>query len=353
MATIEQGALRAFAQALLQAEGLAEDLAATTAEVLVEGDMIGHDTHGVGLLPWYLEELAAGQMTTSGAPAVVSDRGACFVWDGRQLPGAVLLARAVDQACDRAATHGVVTAAIHSAHHTCALAVFLRRATDRGLIAQISVSNPAAARVAPFGGTRPLLTPNPLAAGFPTSGDPILVDVSASITTTTMTQTLAREGGQFPEPWVLTAGGKPSTDPREVTERGGTLMPLGGALKGHKGFGLALIVDLLGQGLSGRGRANVAPGPLSQSAFLQVIDPDAFVGAAGFLAQADYLAEAARANPPSDPAHPVRMPGDAASARRRRAQKVGVPVADALLDRLCALARARGIETPPTHRYGA
>lgn len=338
--------LTAFALALLVSGGLDPDLALTTAEVLVEGDMIGHDTHGVGLLPWYLDELAAGHMARSGDPAVVSDRGAAFVWDGRLLPGAVLLTRAMDLACDRAAAQGVVTAAIHSAHHTCALAVFLRRATDRGLIAQISVSNPAAARVAPFGGTRPLLTPNPLAAGFPTSGDPILVDVSSSVTTTTMTQTLAREGGRFPEAWVLTADGHPSDDPREVTERGGSIMPLGGALKGHKGFGLALIVELLGQGLSGRGRANVAPGPLAQSAFLQVIDPAAFAGAAAFAEQADHLAAASRANPPADPDRPVRMPGDAASSRRRRALADGVPVADALWVRLSALAEARGVPVP-------
>ena len=123
--------LTAFALALLVSGGLDPDLALTTAEVLVEGDMIGHDTHGVGLLPWYLDELAAGHMARSGDPAVVSDRGAAFVWDGRRLPGAVLLTRAMDLACDRAAALGVVTAAIHSAHHTCALAVFLRQRLSR------------------------------------------------------------------------------------------------------------------------------------------------------------------------------------------------------------------------------
>jgi LDH2 family malate/lactate/ureidoglycolate dehydrogenase len=278
---------------------------------------------------------------------VIADHGACFVWDGKLLPGAVLLTRAVDQACDRAADYGVVTAAIHSAHHTCALAVFLRRATDRGLIVQISVSNPAAARVAPYGGTRPLLTPNPMAAGFPTAGDPILVDVSSSVTTTTMTQTLAREGGRFPEPWVLTADGQPSDDPRTVTERGGTIMPLGGALKGHKGFGLGVIVDLLGQGLSGKGRANTpAPGALSQSAFVQVIDPAFFAGRAAFTAQSTHLAAACRANPPADPACPVRMPGDKASALHRQALATGVQLDAGLWSRLRGLALSLHVPAP-------
>ena len=335
--------LTSLAKGLLQAGGMEEDLARVTAEVLVEGDMIGHDTHGVGLLPWYLAEIAAGNLATTGRPEVVSDRGAAFVWDGRLLPGAWLLRAALDQAAERVTTQGVVTAAIRNCHHTCALAAFMRPMTDRGLIVQLSVSNPAAERVAPFGGTRALLTPNPLAVGFPTEGDPILIDVSASVTTTTMTQTLAREGGRFPEPWVLTAAGTPSDDPREVTERGGTIMPLGGALKGHKGFGLALMVDLLGQGLSGKGRANTrAPGPLAQSAFLQVIDPAFFAGLDAFTEQSTHLAKACRSNPPADPARPVRVPGDSASARRRDALANGVPVDDAVWSRLHELDAARG-----------
>lgn len=341
MPRLPEPVLTAFATAILTAAGLDGDLAQATAEVLVEGDMIGHDTHGVGLLPWYVAEIQVGHMARTGRPRVVADHGATFVWDGQLLPGAWLLRSALELAAERVATHGVVTGAIRNCHHTCALSAFLRPLTDRGLVVQLSVSNPAAERVAPFGGTRALLTPNPLAVGFPTDGDPILVDVSTSITTTTMTQTLGKEGGRFPEPWVLTADGQPSDDPREVTERGGTIMPLGGALKGHKGYGLALMVELLGQGLSGKGRANTnAPGPLAQSAFLQVIDPAFFAGRDAFAEQSSHLAEACRANPPVDPSRPVRVPGDGASAARRASLAEGVPLDDGLWQKLLTLARS-------------
>ncbi|MGO8521418.1 Ldh family oxidoreductase, partial [Rhizobium ruizarguesonis] len=83
----------------------------------------------------------------------------------------------------------------------------------------------------------------------------------------------------------LTAAGEPTDAPREVMERGGTMMPLCGQLKGHKGFGLGLIVELLGQGLSGKGRANTPSGVVSQSAFLQGIDPACFAGLDAFTAQ--------------------------------------------------------------------
>ena len=224
----------------------------------------------------------------------------------------------------------------------------MRKATDRGLIVQISVSNPAARRVAPYGGTQPVLTPNPLAMGFPTSGDPILVDVSSSITTTTMTQLLAKKGERYPEAWGLTADGQPTDDPREITERGGTMMPLGGALKGHKGYGLGLIVDLLGQGLSGKGRANTeAPGPLAQSAFIQVMDPDFFAGLGAFCEQSDWLAEACRSNPPAPwNKGAVRVPGDKASQLRREALAQGVPVADNDLARMAKHAERLGVALP-------
>lgn len=352
MPLIPHDHLWALAADLLAAAGMQTDKAETTATVLLEGDMIGHETHGVALIPMYLSALAKGEMTGGGDPEVVSDRGASFVWDGRLLPGAWLVTRALEQACDRLATHGVVTAAIRASHHTCALAAFMRPVTERGYIARLSCSNPAANRMAPYGGTRPLLTPNPIAYGFPTRGTPIVVDVSCSITTTTMTQTLARSGERFPEAWAQTSDGTPTDDPREVTERGGALLPLGGALKGHKGYGLALAEELLTQGLSGKGRANTAaPGPLAQSVFLQVMDPGAFAGLDPFLDQSDHLAGACRSNPPAAGARgPVRVPGDAAAAKRARALAEGVPVTAPVLAALTEAAESLKIGLRETAR---
>lgn len=343
--TIEHRALTDFAARLLGAAGMAADKAAVQAEIVVEGDLIGHATHGVAQLPWYVDALASGEMAGDGEPEIIADRGASFAWNGRHLPGAWLLRGALDLACERVATHGVVSGALSNCHHTCALAAYLPRVTTRGHIALLNTSNPAAGRMAPFGGTRALLTPNPLAAGFPTGGDPVMIDISSSITTTTMTQTLAREGRRFPDRWALTAAGEPTDDPREVTERGGSLLPLGGADMGHKGYGLALLVELLSQGLAGFGRAD-RPAQLSQGVFLQVIDPDAFAGRDAFLRQADFLAAACRANPPAPGVDAVRLPGDNAMRKRRRALADGVPVAAATRARLGELAKRLGVAAP-------
>lgn len=144
---------------------------------------------------------------------------------------------------------------------------------------------------------------------------------------------------RFPKVWAFTAAGEPSDDPCEITERGGSMMPLGGALKGHKGYGLGLMVELLGQGLSGKGRADAVPSVFGQSAFLQVIDPEAFTGLDAFIRQSDHLAQACRENPSAPTttgAAPV--PGDAAARKRRRALPVDFLVGEDQLAKLLPIA---------------
>lgn len=338
MIRVDVSQLRAGIAELLSAAGMDADKAAIVAETLVEADLIGHVTHGSALVEGYLDALASGELNGRGSYDVLADRGACVTWRGNRLPGAWLLRQAMDLACERAPQFGVVTVAIGGSHHTGALAAYLPRATERGFVAEICCSTTSAARMAPFGGTEPVLTPNPLAVGLPTEGDPILIDVSSSITTTSLTRTLAAKGERYPEKWALTAAGEPTDDPREVTERGGTLLPLGGTHKGYKGFGLALMVDVLSQGLSDFGRAD-PPSPMSLAVFLQVIDPDAFGGRAAFARRAGFVADACRAVKPAPGVLGVRVPGDGAARARRAALADGVPVDESVL---AGLARRAG-----------
>jgi LDH2 family malate/lactate/ureidoglycolate dehydrogenase len=342
---IDVKVLRSGIAELLATAGMDADKAAVVAEMLVEADLIGHSTHGSGLVAGYLDALASGELNGSGSYEVVADRGACVTWRGNRLPGAWLLRQGLDLACERAGEYGVVTVAIAGSHHTGALAAYLRPVTERGLVGEICCSTTSAARMAPFGGTTAVLTPNPLAVGFPTGGDPILIDLSASITTTTMTRTLAAKGERYPEKWALTSAGEPTDDPREVTERGGTLLPLGGTHKGYKGFGLALMVDVLTQGLADFGRED-PPAPMSLAVFVQVIDPDAFGGRAAFARRAGFTAGACRAVPPAPGFAGVRVPGDGAARSRRAGLRDGVLVDEAVLDALASCAAALGVPWP-------
>jgi L-lactate dehydrogenase len=340
--------LTRLAAGLLAAAGMERDKAETVARLLVLTDMLGRRTHGVALCPLYLDQLEQGLMTPRGEPERATDGGAVVVWDGNYLPGLWLVSRALDLAFARLPAHGVVTVAIRRSHHIACLATLVKQATDRGHVAILATSDPAFSFVAPFGGREPVLTPNPLAIGWPTTRGPVLIDISASITTVSMARQKAAAGELLQHPWLLDAEGRPTRDARvlEQAEPRGSLLPLGGLEYGHKGFGLALMVEALTQGLSGLGRKG-SEKRWGGNVFLQVLDPEAFAGRAAFMAEMDRLAELCRASAPLREGVLVRMPGEQAERNIAEAEARGVPVDATVVERLAAAAARHGLAMPP------
>lgn len=335
--------LVAFADRLLTRQGLEKDKAESVARILVEGDLLGHDTHGLALLPAYLGELEKGRMTKSGEPEIINQLPAAALWDGRRLPGPYLVEKALSIASAMAQTYGTGTVSIRRSHHIACLAAFLKPVTDRGLVVQILCSDPNVASVAPYGGREAVFTPDPLAIGIPTSGDPILVDISASITTNGLVNRYAANGRKFSYTCLLDAQGTPTDDPMEVTQNGGTILPLGGLETGHKGFGLALMIEALTGGLAGFGRADAGEG-WGANVFVQVLHPAAFGGVEGFERQMDWLAGACRSCPPAAGFDEVRLPGQRGLARREKQLTEGVELHESIMPRLRVWAEKLGIE---------
>ncbi len=317
-------ALIDYATRLLAAAGLAEAHRDAVARTLVEGDLLGHDTHGLALLPGYLDALASGSMCRSGDPLVLSDKPAALLWDGRRLPGPSLVQRGIDTLAPRARAYGSATLVIRRSHHIACLAAYLLRATQEGLVLLLSSSDPSVQSVAPHGGTRAVFTPNPIAIGVPTSNTPFLIDISSSVTTNAMTARRHKAGELFEEPWMLDAQGHATREPGVLFDTPpGTILPLGGLAAGHKGFGLAVLIEALTSGLAGFGRADPAEG-WGATVFMSLYDPDAFGGAADFRRQMDWLAQACRDNPPRPDVSRVRMPGDGGMTRRAAQLEGGV-----------------------------
>ena len=317
-------ALIECAELLLRAAGLDAGKAGAVAHTLVEGDLLGHDTHGLALLGPYLGELENGTMTAAGEPDIVNQRPAAQVWDGRRLPGPWLTIKAIDACATMAKTYGTGSVVIRRSHHIAALAAYLTRATDQGLMLLIHCSDRNSASVAPFGGRDPVFTPNPMAFGIPTGGEPILVDISCSITTNGMSGRLAKEGKRFPGPWLLDDKGMPTDDPRfGLPGGGGSIQLLGGTDAGHKGFGLTLLVEALTGGLAAHGRADPREG-WGATVFVQVLDPEAFGGLAGATRQMDFIAAACHASQPRTGGAPVRLPGERGHKRRATQLASGV-----------------------------
>ncbi len=337
------GHLTEFATQLLAAAGLDGDKAGAVAAILVEGDLLGHTTHGLALLGPYLAELESGAMTRDGGPQVLQDLPAAVTWDGRRLPGPWLVLQALALATERAKRCGTGTVVIRRSHHIACLAAYLRRATDQGLMLLLTCSDANSASVAPFGGLDPVFTPNPLSAGIPTPGDPILVDISSSATTNGLTSRLHKEGGRLPAPWLIDGHGQPSNDPSVLfTEPRGTILPLGGIDSGHKGYGLSLLVEALTGGLAGHGRADPREG-WGATVFLQVINPAAFAGADSFQRQTGAVVQQCHASRPAQPGKPVRLPGERGLALAREQQLAGVELYPAILPSLEPWARKLGV----------
>ena len=342
--------LHAYAAALLRGAGLAEDRAAVVAEVLVEGDLLGHDTHGLAQLPGYLGALMAGTMTAAGDPAAVSDRGAAVLWDGCRLPGPWLVVQALNLAMERARRHGTGTVVIRRSHHIACLAAYAERVTRHGMVMLLASSDPSVASVAPHGGIRALMTPNPIAAGFPARGaagdEPVIMDISTSTTTNGLTGRLKSEGRMLDHPWLVDAAGQPTRDPAALfTDPPGCILSLGGLDSGHKGYALGLLVEALTAGLGGFGRADPAEG-WGAAVFVQVLDPAAFGGTDAFTRQTGWLADAARSVPPIPGGPGVRLPGARGLARRRAALAEGLRLYPTILPALAPWAERLGVAAP-------
>ena len=339
--------LERFATALFAAAGMDADKASRVARLLVLTDAMGRRTHGLAMATSYLADIGQGGMRITGEPQVVSDNGVSAVWDGDYLPGLWLVERAIETALPRAAAHGLAAVAIRRSHHIGCLAALVKQAADRGFVALIANSDPAGRRVAPYGGSEALFTPNPFAVGYPGADHPVLVDLCASITTTSMTRQKLAAGEQFEHPWLLDADGVPTRDPAvlEQAQPRGSLQLIGGPEYGHKGFGLALAIEALSQGLSGHGRKD-APRRWGGNVFLQLIDPALFAGRDAFAEQMDFLSERCRSNRPIRADRPVRVPGDQAARGIAAAQAEGIAYDQATWNALNDWARRLGVESP-------
>jgi LDH2 family malate/lactate/ureidoglycolate dehydrogenase len=338
--------LLGLSTALLETAGMEMEIAAVVSEVLVEGDLLGHTTHGLALLPAYLQELEQGKMKGSGVPEVIADRGGAVTLDGDYLPGPWLVYYAQDLALRRIGEQPVVTVVIRRSHHTAALAAYVRRVTDIGLVFLMTCSDPSVQSVAPFGGLEPLYTPNPIAAGFPTGGEPVIIDMSASCTANGVTGRLYREGRRLPHPWLLDRDGELSDDPAVLfADQPGSILPLGGKELGYKGYALGLLVEALTAALAGSGRAEEIE-HWGASVFLQIIDPGAFAGNEAFTRETGWLTAACRANPvrPGEPA--VRLPGERALRLRREQLDRGVRLYPSIMPALKPWAEKLGVSLP-------
>lgn len=342
--------IRQQAAEVLRAWGMLEPTAERTAAIMADADVRGIDSHGISMLPSYAIKLAAGGLRIGATSEVVHDDGrAVTVIDAHAGLGHVVAEQAMDIASDRARTFGVGIAVVRNSHHFGAAGYYARRAAEHGLIGIVTTSA-ATMTQAPTGGVTRRLGTNPLAFAAPAaSGAPFVLDMSTTVVAVNKVKTYALSGKPLPADWVADETGRPVHDSGEAlrllrhsTEGG--LMPLGGPTTltaGHKGYGLAMMVQILSCGLSGAGMPG-GRSPDDVGHMLLAIDPSAFGTEVDAPEYVTGLIDLMHATTPLDATVGVLVAGEPEERARAERLSAGIGLPAALLQQLRDICDAHG-----------
>jgi LDH2 family malate/lactate/ureidoglycolate dehydrogenase len=340
MRTLGAEALQDWSAALLSAAGLEEDAAATVAETLVATSLRGVDSHGVARLPIYVERLRAGVLNPRPRPKVDRRDGAVAVVDGDAGPGQIAGLFATDLSVELAGSFGIGAVSVHSSNHYGAAGIYAARAARAGMIG-LSTTN-ADPLAVPFGGARKALGTNPIAFAAPTDGGVFVLDMATSQVAANKVFNARDEGRSIPEGWAVDESGAAITDPNEFY----AVVPLGG----YKGYGLALMVEVLSGVLGGAGVTHGVAGlfanleePQGLGHFHLALDPERTVGRERFAAVLSGLLDELRKIPPAPGFEEVLVAGDPEERAERERSADGIPLPDALVEKLEALSGELGV----------
>ena len=246
----EKNLVRAI-DAIALAGGSEPGEARLVAENLVTANLTGHDSHGIGMIPRYVDSLIEGGLQPNRHPVVKFDGGALVALDGEAGYGQVIGMEATAIAIERAKAHGVCVMALANSHHLCRIGQWAEQAVAEGLVSISFVNVISRSIVAPFGGSDARFGTNPCTIGIPLAGQaPFILDMATSGVAQGKVRVAHNKGEKLPPGLLLDDKGNPTLDARfGVVEPFGALTTFGL----HKGYGLAVVCELLGGALTGGG----------------------------------------------------------------------------------------------------
>lgn len=340
---IAEKAARTLTRIALRKAGVPASDASQVADALVDTSLRGIDTHGLRLLPQYLDELATGVAKAEPAIQIVKDRGAGVMVDADGALGVLAGLTAARFAEQRARAYGVAAVGVRNSNHFGAASVYTRQIARHGLVG-IAVTS-AASRVAPYGGVEPLFGTNPIsiAAG---DDDEFAHDMATSQVCFGEVKHRRAQGRPLDGGWATDADGHSTNDPDEAY----ALSPLGG----YKGQGLAMLVTLLGSVLTGAPLdwqlSQVGEGTPGKGRgvghLVLALDPGAFAGQTDFTAGLTDMLHTVRAATPAVPNQPVLVPGDPERAHETQRRHDGIALDARTADVFTALAAIHDLPGP-------
>ncbi|MBV8615430.1 MAG: Ldh family oxidoreductase [Acetobacteraceae bacterium] len=338
---------RAQIKAILGAWGMPEENAEQTSEILAWADLHGVDSHGISMLPGYDRLRRQRRARMDARPEIVRETPVSALIDGGGGLGHVPARFAMCMAIDKARRAGLAAVAVRNSAHFGACGFYTLMAAEAGLVGMAATSA-SGIQVAPTFGRQARLGTDPWSFAAPSAdGAPFLLDMATTTVAAGRVRNKANENETCPPGWVLTRDGLPSTDPLEASRKGGFLTSLGGSPESssYKGYGLAVMVNILSSCLSG---ATLITDPLHTKKphgqdighFLMAIDPGLFRDPAEFQADVARFLGDLRATEPLDPARPVMVAGDPQRRLAARRMAEGIPVGPGLLAQVRQIAQA-------------
>lgn len=337
--------LRDLVQAIFEHAGSPPEEAKTVADHLVEANLMGHDSHGVIRVAPYIEMLESGKWSAGRRGRIVKDAGALVTIDGEQGLGQVVARHAIEVGIERARQHGVAVVGVQNSAHMGRIGAWAEQAAAAGMISLHFVNTTGyGIQVAPFGGSDRRLSVNPIALGVPRSGrEPIVHDMSTGAIAAGKVRVARNKGELLPEGAIIDNQGRPTRDPEAFfTDPPGALT----TAAGHKGYGLALFVEILAGSLTGGSSGHPehpsADRPINNLLSI-LIDPERMAGLDALERDLERLVAYVRASPPIEPGGEILLPGEIERRRKAKHLVEGVPLDPKTLDQVRGAARAVGV----------
>lgn len=337
VARLEELSARVFVSA-----GAPPGVARRVARGLVRANAYGIDSHGVVRVPEYVAMVKRGRVKPAAYPSVVKETAVIAVLDGNWGFGQLSADRAMELAIGKAKREGVGVATVVHCNHVGAIGEYTETAAREGLLG-LAIVNGIGKYVAPHGGRSRMLSTNPIAFSVPVPGGrPILVDFATSVVAEGKVRVARNKGVKIAHGWALDSNGVSTDDPNALYA-GGSLLPLGSPLAGHKGYGLSIMAEIVAGILSGSGVAALET-QRGNGCFFLALDFGVFRDREAFLDDVRRFIDALRAAPPLPGVPRVLVPGDPEVAAEAQRLRDGVELDDATWQLVTEAARSVGVE---------
>ncbi len=329
--------LQDITRRLFMAVGAPDHIAAAVAEILVNANLTGHDSHGVLRIPWYLEAIEKGEIVPDAEPVVLRETASTLLVDGRRGFGHYVARWAMARAIEKARQADVCCVSLTRLNHIGRLGEYAEQAARAGCIGIVTwgSAEPGQETTVPFGGAKGALGTNPIAAGVP-AGDrpPFVLDYATSVIAVGKIHVARSQGVTLPDGCLIDKHGRPSVWPEDFYD-GGYVLPSGG----HKGYALSLLISLLG-GLSGQ--FDVRRGVM-EGAFMLVLSVAAFLPPGDYQRAVGAVLDGIKATPPAQGFSEVLTPGEPEQRSRLQRLAEGIEVPGTIWQQIAESAQRIGV----------